>query len=69
MNQAKYTNRQIVPYTTRSGLQIGCAWTPRITVSDAQWLERHTSRSYGNWWWAALWSIAGLALVLIVGGA
>jgi hypothetical protein len=56
------THRQIVPYNTGRVL-IGSAWTPRITASEAQWIEKHKRRSSGRWWWIAAMFLGGMALL------
>ena len=62
----KDTGRLIVPYTTRTGLRIGIAWTPKPCPVKASCGEHHIKR-WGVFRWLK-WSVLAVLAVLVIAG-
>lgn len=62
-------DRKIVPYQTRSGLKIGCAYVPKPKLTQAYWLERQVAKRFPVLRWLSYSALAVAALVLISGRA
>lgn len=60
-------DRKVVPFTTKSGLQIGRAYQPKPTPTQAQWMERHSARRVPVARWL-LYSVLALIALSIVSG-
>jgi hypothetical protein len=62
--------KRIVPLHTGK-VQIGIAYTPKPTATDARWIEKHTkSKAWGLGIWIAISSaaVAGVIAVAAAGG-
>jgi hypothetical protein len=58
--------KQIVPYTTPAGVQIGSRYTPPRDAGYASCGERHASKSYSVAWWLCFVAVSVLAAFVIV---